>query len=39
MLMALAKAGKLEPAKETAKKVMKERVEKAKARGEDMDED
>ncbi|KAF5345330.1 hypothetical protein D9758_008493 [Tetrapyrgos nigripes] len=39
LLVALAKAGKLEPAKETAKNVMKERVEKAKTRGEDMDED
>ncbi|THV06705.1 ubiquitin-specific protease [Dendrothele bispora CBS 962.96] len=39
LLIALAKAGRLEPAKETAKKIMKERVEKAKTRGESMDED
>ncbi|KAK7472976.1 hypothetical protein VKT23_001080 [Stygiomarasmius scandens] len=39
LLVVLAKAGRLESTKDTAKKVMKERVEKAKARGENMDDD
>lgn len=39
LLLALAKAGKLAPAQEAAKKTMKERIEQRKARGEDMDED
>ncbi|KAF9070849.1 ubiquitin carboxyl-terminal hydrolase [Rhodocollybia butyracea] len=38
ILVALAKAGKLEPAKEGAKSVMKERIAKAKSKGEAMDE-
>ncbi|KAF9268766.1 ubiquitin-specific protease [Marasmius fiardii PR-910] len=39
LLVTLAKAGKLAPAKERAKTVMKERIQKAKERGEAMDED
>lgn len=39
LCFALAKGGKLETAKEEAKKVMKERIERRKAKGEDMDED
>jgi ubiquitin carboxyl-terminal hydrolase L5 len=39
LCLALAKGGKLEPAKEEAKKVMKERIERRKANGEEMDED
>ena len=39
LLLALAKAGKLAPAEEASKKLMKERIEQRKARGEDMDED
>lgn len=39
LLLALAKAGKLAPEEEAAKKTMKERLEQRKARGEDMDED
>jgi ubiquitin carboxyl-terminal hydrolase L5 len=39
LLLALAKAGKLSAAEENAKKVMKERVEQRKTRGDDMDED
>ncbi|KAK7045709.1 hypothetical protein VNI00_007542 [Paramarasmius palmivorus] len=39
LLFALAKSGKLNPAKENAKKVMQERIQKAKERGEAMDED
>ncbi|KAJ3867951.1 ubiquitin carboxyl-terminal hydrolase [Lentinula novae-zelandiae] len=38
LLVALAKAGKLESAKERAKGIMKERVSKAKSKGEVMDE-
>ncbi|KAJ3754075.1 hypothetical protein EV360DRAFT_87180 [Lentinula raphanica] len=38
LLVALAKAGGLEPAKENAKTVMKERIAKSKTRGEAMDE-
>ncbi|KAJ3810595.1 hypothetical protein EV368DRAFT_87631 [Lentinula lateritia] len=38
LLVALAKAGKLESAKERAKGIMKERVSKAKSKGEAMDE-
>ncbi|KIK68932.1 hypothetical protein GYMLUDRAFT_34944 [Collybiopsis luxurians FD-317 M1] len=38
LLLALAKAEKLEPAKEGAKNFMKERIEKAKKKGEVMDE-
>ncbi|ESK91004.1 ubiquitin carboxyl-terminal hydrolase isozyme l5 [Moniliophthora roreri MCA 2997] len=38
LLVALAKSGKLGPAKETAKKVMQDRIHKAKERGEAMDE-
>jgi ubiquitin carboxyl-terminal hydrolase L5 len=39
LLFALAKSGKLNPAKENAKKVMQDRIQKAKERGEAMDED
>jgi ubiquitin carboxyl-terminal hydrolase L5 len=39
LLLELAKAGKLEPAKEEAKKIMRERVEKKIAKGEAMNED
>ncbi|KAJ7128952.1 ubiquitin carboxyl-terminal hydrolase [Mycena crocata] len=39
LAVALAKAGKLESAKESAKKVMKERVEARKAKGADMSDD
>ncbi|KAJ4483683.1 hypothetical protein J3R30DRAFT_1817076 [Lentinula aciculospora] len=38
LLVALAKAGRLEPAKESAKSIMKERISKAKMKGETMDE-
>lgn len=39
LLVALAKGGKLSQAQEQAKKTMQERIEKRKAKGEDMDED
>ncbi len=39
LVLALARAGKLEGAKEAAKGVMKDRVEKAKTKGQMMDED
>ncbi|PPQ77215.1 hypothetical protein CVT25_011061 [Psilocybe cyanescens] len=39
LLLALAKAGQLSAAAEGAKKAMKDRIERQKARGEDMDED
>jgi len=39
LVVALAKAGKLESAKESAKKVMKERIEARKAKGADMSDD
>ncbi|KAF7298127.1 Ubiquitin carboxyl-terminal hydrolase [Mycena chlorophos] len=39
LVVALAKAGKLEGTKETAKKAMKERIEARKAKGEDMSDD
>ncbi|KAJ7690664.1 ubiquitin carboxyl-terminal hydrolase [Mycena rosella] len=39
LAVALAKAGKLESAKESAKKVMKERIEARKAKGADMSDD
>lgn len=39
LLTAMAKAGKLKEAEGKAQEVMKERIEKRKARGEDMDED
>ncbi|KAJ7350331.1 ubiquitin carboxyl-terminal hydrolase [Mycena albidolilacea] len=39
LVAALAKAGKLETAKESAKKVMKERIEARKAKGADMSDD
>ncbi|KAF9476363.1 hypothetical protein BDN70DRAFT_839385 [Pholiota conissans] len=39
LLLALAKAGKLAPAVETASQTMQERIEQRKARGEDMEED
>jgi ubiquitin carboxyl-terminal hydrolase L5 len=39
LCIALAKGGKLESAKEEAKKVMKERIERRKAKGEEMEED
>ncbi|KAJ7287755.1 ubiquitin carboxyl-terminal hydrolase [Mycena rebaudengoi] len=39
LALALAKAGKLEAAKESAKKIMKEKIEARKAKGEDMSDD
>ncbi|KAF8637948.1 hypothetical protein AX16_010581 [Volvariella volvacea WC 439] len=39
LLVALAKAGRLSGAQENAKKVMKERIERQKSKGETMDED
>ncbi|KAF9467330.1 ubiquitin carboxyl-terminal hydrolase [Collybia nuda] len=39
LLLALAKGGKLSQVQEQAKKTMQERIEKRKAKGEDMDED
>lgn len=39
LLVALGKGGRLLQAQEQAKKTMQERIEKRKARGEDMDED
>ncbi|KAJ6593630.1 ubiquitin carboxyl-terminal hydrolase [Mycena capillaripes] len=39
LVVALAKAGKLESAKESAKKVMKEKIEARKAKGADMSDD
>ncbi|KAK1225290.1 hypothetical protein PQX77_011809 [Marasmius sp. AFHP31] len=39
LLVALAKAGRLGPAKETAKSIMKDKIQKARERGQAMDED
>ena len=39
LLLALAKSGKMSSAEESAKKVMEDRIQQRKARGEDMDED
>ncbi|KIY71102.1 hypothetical protein CYLTODRAFT_369833 [Cylindrobasidium torrendii FP15055 ss-10] len=39
LVLALAKAGKLDGARESAKKTMKERVDRAKARGETLEDD
>lgn len=39
LLVALAKSGRLAAAETKAKEIMKERIEKRKARGEDTDDD